>query len=104
MAAEGARIKMMQCLVGKGADVNIQDHNKVNLHNENLECQRQARKIKRQQTFNHHSLSLAMHEKLEPFVASICFDTVSIIIQVLIVMYILAKHNMMLFPMSPAYC
>ena len=44
MAAEGARIKMMQCLIDQGADVNIQDHNKVNSHNENLECQRQARK------------------------------------------------------------
>ena len=44
-----------------------------------------------------------MHENLESFIASICFDTVSLIILVLIVMYILAKHNMMLFPMSPAY-
>ena len=31
MAAEGARIKIMNELVGKGADVNIQNHNGVNL-------------------------------------------------------------------------
>ena len=30
MAAEGARIKIMNELVGKGADVNIQNHDGVN--------------------------------------------------------------------------
>ena len=36
LAAEGARIKMMQCLVDQGADANIQNHNKVNWHIQNL--------------------------------------------------------------------
>jgi len=29
VAAKGARIRMLEYLVGKGADINTQDHNKV---------------------------------------------------------------------------
>ena len=32
VAAKGARIRMVEYLVGKGADINTQDHNKVPRH------------------------------------------------------------------------
>ena len=35
LAAEGARIKVVNDLVGKGADVNIKDHNGVSIFDYN---------------------------------------------------------------------
>ena len=33
LAAESNRIKMVECLLDQGVDINIQDDNQVNLHN-----------------------------------------------------------------------